>query len=679
MNRAGQIKHSGILPLLSISLLLVLFSGIREVEGGNLSRIEGLKNVGPVDPVHGYPLWYEDKSGLMLGLCTDYTRCFIAPPDPGRALMLSGKPNDPAANFPDEVFFYAAESIIFGTDGKTHAILVQALEGTFMNEMPIQGDQIVFSRIRIRINNLIEGETYTVTYPYGEQTFVADVDAGPGIAPGPGYSMTRDIGITAALDFKAPVHGDIGPFLVPLSYAGGPFLSDGGITPELVTGSPRGTNFFRIEGWHIADGYPPEYHCKDATLGPDPVLTSDCIESKEFAVMGQLATQMGVEAERATFSKLLDVNGMEETYVNVWARSAAGQALVASVDGGPLIQMTEGTMGSYFARILSPGGIPKEVKVSNTSDVPTISQAMPVIDELSITDASYAVGVGLHISVQGSNHVDPGAVIASLITGQALPREISLIHQGNGLWEGDYLLTPGGVVSENAPFQIEVHSSYGGFAKSEVIVTGAETQGGVLNRLLASAGPDQRVLADGATIILNGSGSVGPGTMTYAWTHDAPGQIALSNADSVQTSFVVPTTPIPGGILPVNLTLTVRDGTITATDTVTVFITQPSALPTDQCTIESASFLSSQGKWLVSGACDLLANQVIEVWLGNSALPQMVFIGRTWVDAIGGWQMKTGPGSAPLDQTIPLSGTHTQVTATSSRGSRVSAGYVIKN
>jgi len=53
---------------------------------------------------------------------------------------------------------FAAESIMFGVNPHIRAILVQAHEAAFINEDVINGDQIVFARIRIRIDNLIEGE-----------------------------------------------------------------------------------------------------------------------------------------------------------------------------------------------------------------------------------------------------------------------------------------------------------------------------------------------------------------------------------------------------------------------------------------------------------------------------------------------------------------------------------------
>lgn len=145
---------------------------------------------------------------------------------------------------------------------------MQALEAAFINEDVINGDQIVFARIRIRIDNLIEGEEYRVTFPYGIHTFVAGEDAGPGTRAGPGLRLTRDIGITTALDFAAPLEGDIGPFLIPTSDTGGPF----------------GANFFRVEGPDAADPYPLSQRCADPTLGPDPVALNDCMQGDRFFV-----------------------------------------------------------------------------------------------------------------------------------------------------------------------------------------------------------------------------------------------------------------------------------------------------------------------------------------------------------------------------------------------------------
>ena len=76
-------------------------------------------------------------------------------------------------NFPVEVFYFRAISTI--TAGSVRALLNDQLEGSFANgNVAIPGDQIVFSRVRVRIFGASPGGTYTVTHPYGVEVLQAD-------------------------------------------------------------------------------------------------------------------------------------------------------------------------------------------------------------------------------------------------------------------------------------------------------------------------------------------------------------------------------------------------------------------------------------------------------------------------------------------------------------------------
>uniref|UniRef100_UPI003D0F7608 hypothetical protein n=1 Tax=Sedimenticola sp. TaxID=1940285 RepID=UPI003D0F7608 len=113
--------------------------GTLVLAGGALSATaaDAAIRVGPTDPDTGFPLWYEDESGLRLDLCTDLTSCFFELPDPGLPVSFPD-------NFPDEAFYWAAEAALDGgpNDTGTRAILVMAREAAFFNEGVVDGDQI---------------------------------------------------------------------------------------------------------------------------------------------------------------------------------------------------------------------------------------------------------------------------------------------------------------------------------------------------------------------------------------------------------------------------------------------------------------------------------------------------------------------------------------------------------
>lgn len=192
---------------------------------------------GPVDNATGYPFWFEDNAGMRLELCVDDEQDPLCPvvgerPDPAAPLSLP-------ENFPDESFWWAAEAEI--DTGGVRARLILAQEAAFGgSEEVVGGQQVAFSRLRIRIDDLRPGAVYQVTTPYGERNVVAD-DRGR-------VFHTEDQGcLSPPCDFGAGLDGQVGPFLrwdtgAPAGYVGDPNVE------HAVTGSPTGTNYFRVRG-----------------------------------------------------------------------------------------------------------------------------------------------------------------------------------------------------------------------------------------------------------------------------------------------------------------------------------------------------------------------------------------------------------------------------------------------
>src|SRR5438128_5747024 len=200
---------------------------------------------GPVDPVNGFPQYYQDSNGLALQACLDLV-C-----DPALAVPDPTKPVSFPDNFPLELFYSRAISTI--TVGTIKAVLNDQFEGSFANgSVVIPGDQVVFSRVRVRILGGTPGGTYTVTHPYGVEVLQADslgtvnfTQDSPRIPLVPGG---------AALAFGTPITaGRVGPFLTAVTPPPPPGLVGNPAAPQTVTGSPCGTNFLRIDG----PGFPP--------------------------------------------------------------------------------------------------------------------------------------------------------------------------------------------------------------------------------------------------------------------------------------------------------------------------------------------------------------------------------------------------------------------------------------
>jgi hypothetical protein len=209
---------------------------------------KGSVTPGPIDPVNGYPSEYRDSRGLRLELCLDAGGfCLAVPgevPDPS-------KPVSFPFNFPAESFWWNATVDMpgIGPGGTGRGLLVLGTEAAFTGEEAIPGQQINFNRIRIRISNLVAGQHYTITHPYGVEDLVAERQA-----DGTGrINVTTDIGcVTPPCAFNTPLGlnptgPSVGPWLRWDSGAPEGFVGDG-VSEHTVTGSPIGQNVFRIEG-----------------------------------------------------------------------------------------------------------------------------------------------------------------------------------------------------------------------------------------------------------------------------------------------------------------------------------------------------------------------------------------------------------------------------------------------
>ncbi|HFQ94423.1 MAG TPA: hypothetical protein ENK32_10465, partial [Anaerolineae bacterium] len=377
-----------VVPLLTAVFLLLGFGVLVFASHGPANG--HLVEVGPTHPDYGFPMWYKDANGLILEQCLDPNYCGFLPgdiPDPNAPLSIPD-------NFPEEAFYWLGEALMLdATPNGGTAILTLALEGAFNGGPPAVNDQIVFGRIRIRVDNLVQGETYTVTHPYGVEIF-PDLgnDAGPGTAAGPGISFVEDIGIGAPGDFTGALNSRIGPFLTAAPNGPTPppgFIGDGGLTEQRVVGSPYGTNFYRIEGTNVgAPGSP--FLCADPALGPDPTATTDCIETDMFTLLGQIAANFGVESQAATYSR--DGNG--DGSLDIFASTVPGEIIEAEGNNIGVLTLDGDGNGNYFSRTNFVGSPPAAITLSNVSDAPPTLVNTAVTDMVIITKAEYDQDTG---------------------------------------------------------------------------------------------------------------------------------------------------------------------------------------------------------------------------------------------------------------------------------------------
>jgi len=187
------------------------------------SAFAQLNRVGPVGSL-GYPEWYQDKTGLTLEFCDSRTQaeleggwCVLLAPDVpnGAPESRTGNP----VNFADEHFYYLVNAggagiAVPGQPGQTvRVLLVAGIEGAFGGGPVKAGDEMVFARLRIRIDTLPYSGTYTVYTPFGKRVF-EDQPAGERLF------VTEDVGLAPG-NFQEALNGSIYPFILPSASPGG--------------------------------------------------------------------------------------------------------------------------------------------------------------------------------------------------------------------------------------------------------------------------------------------------------------------------------------------------------------------------------------------------------------------------------------------------------------------------
>lgn len=502
--------------------------------------------VGPINAFDGFPVWYKDENGLRLQLN-------VNPTDPYSGITPAELPN-PALpvsfpdNYPAEAFYFLAEAEMTTGTGE-RARLVLALEAAFVSEVPRAGDQIVFGRVRIRIFGLQPNAEYTVTHPYGTDTFIAEPD-GDGAGE---INFTEDIGGLNGGEFQLALNSRIHPFLkwdpnvAPLAPEG--YIGDPNV-PHPITGSvfvdPFGQpqNIFRIEGPGIGIGSPD----RSTTPGLDP---DNCIETRLFTVLGKISTISGVDVPRVNYTQTDSSGGLLDVFAvsddNVQSISVSGNGIDTT--------LLQGINGHYFARVAFTGARPPgSITVTNLSDIPnSIKEAVPV-DFITAT-ATFDTNTQILTTVASSSDIT-GAPSLSI----------------SDFGVGEIIIPANGVSTVNltfAPTQVTINSTAGGSRIIPVAVTGSP-DGPI--PVTANAGPDQTVIIN-SNVILNGMNSTGSIT-SFSWIQLSGTSVALNDVDTASPSFIAPSSP---ATLVFELTVDGEGGP--ASDTVTITVLESTPLP----------------------------------------------------------------------------------------------------
>ncbi|CAG8863256.1 hypothetical protein PS627_00192 [Pseudomonas fluorescens] len=415
---------------------------------------------GPYLPENGhFAAWYQDTHGRVLDLCLSKAVSSRAPGAPGApSYMCTLLPTpgvfddaEPIAfpqNFPDEAFWFTADASIVDAARGIDLDFGTAIEAAFNVEEPIDGDQISFARVRIRVDVPVAG-TYVITHPYGVDVF--DVPAAGRRA----INMTRDIGIGSPKTYNGALKGDVGPFLRSLN---GPYtetnpgtgaseryIGDPNLT-EAVTGSPFNTNFVRIEGPNGID-----------------------LRTELFSISGKLSDVVRptpLIPLRSTYSRHTQ-DGDLRAQQDVFVMAPPAPATVSLVSQTPNLALTEAnSTGAWYAQSALNPSLPVNLHVTADNHLAIPSSAptyahLPLTDLVTITRAEYSLASGqLTLVATTSDEVSPPSLSASTGNGAVIG---SL--SGNGALK---TLTTG--LSPIPPATVRVTSANGGSDSEDVVL-----------------------------------------------------------------------------------------------------------------------------------------------------------------------------------------------------------------
>jgi Big-like domain-containing protein/cadherin-like protein len=549
-----------------------------------------LLDVGPTDlpspPGNGFPFWYRDTNRLALAPCLSQT---VLPSGPACVLLADPGFNPALAvvfptNYPIETFYFVSDAILnVGAGGGFKIKYRAALEGSFGTGIVTPGGQVAFARIRIFADVPVAG-TYTFTHPYGVETITATTAGTRAI------TFTRDIGI--AVPFAGPLAGDIGPWLIMTGYpqiiGTETFIGDPNIA-NTVTGSPFGTNFFKVVGPAGSD------------LGGPGITT---VQTNLFTVAGKTAAAgLGtpLTVDKATYTR-----GTGTAQVSVFATTQPisnavipGTLTLANTpsalqfsDASGVISATTMTTnnpidGKFYGTVsfANPVTFPTSVSVTNTADVPVSTTTVPLVDEVAVAEASYSSAAKILkvTAVSGDKLALPALTVVMQDGATAIP--LGTIAGGGGALQVTFpfaFSTPAGIKTyEIPPVRVTVRSALGG--SDTEVVTG----------LAANTPPVAR--NDAATVATNGSVIINVAindTDPDLGDSVVPSSVAIVASATTGTAFnngngtITYTAPAVGGTATFTYTINDTFGAVSNVATVTVTISSPPVANNDLATTQ---------------------------------------------------------------------------------------------
>ena len=444
-------------PLLSKTAAVLVVSAL--AQGISQAALFAVDTGSYIPANGGFAAWYQDSHGRTLDLCLSKAVSSRVPGTPGAPTYMCNLLPTPGVfddaqpvvfptNFPDEAFWFTADAAIVDAARGIDLSYGSAIEAAFAAEEPVEGDQVSFARVRIRVDVPVAG-TYVITHPYGIEVFNIDTPGRRAI------NMTRDIGIGSPKTYDGALKGDVGPFLRsvngpytetnPVSGGAEQFIGDPNLN-EAVTGSPFNTNYIRIEGPGGLD-----------------------LRSTVFAISGKLSAVVRptpLITQRSTYSRRQGASA-PIAQQDVFVLAPPPPATVSLSSSTPALKLTEAdTTGNWYVQSSINPTLPTTLQVTADNHL-AIASSTPTTLPMALTDlvviqrAEYSLSSGqLTLVASTSDETSPPALTATSGTGAAI-----------GALSGSAAvktLTTG--ISPIPPAKVRVTSSNGGSDIEEVVI-----------------------------------------------------------------------------------------------------------------------------------------------------------------------------------------------------------------
>lgn len=601
-----------------------------------------LRRAGPIDPDNDYPLWFEDGGAagappvrLELVLDADPLAPVVGElPQPGSPVVFPrSAPGSPPGNFPDESFYYAAEAQLpVGGAGVTgRARVLMHLEAAFGGAgEPQEGMNVVFARLRVRMDDLVPGALYTVTHPYGQTAALEADDRGR-------VFHTEDLGIVEGDPTAVVRTGQVAPFLRGTTAVPAGYIADGN-AEQRVTGSPlvdtlgQPINYVLIEG--------PGIRAAGGTPDPNDPANPDKVWTDLFTLQGRVAKRLGAWVDRSTY----DTSGATPR-LTVAARS------VPQLPGtpndlrviGPGVNLKLEAQGEDQIAVFEVPAVPADdsLVLVNVSDSPPTRYPLSFTPHLVVTQAEHHLGADT-LTV-GWTCSDPTLAVTLASTGQVLTASPQVIPD---------------VAAVPAVVELRVTTAAGQVvtARRSVDVQGLTSTAPPPTLAVASFRP-KPVVTD-VEVTLDGSQS--PAATAHAWTQTAGPAVTLTDPATATARFT-PTVPADYTF---DLTVQGPGGPSTAQLAFEVTVA-----PTENLTITRVQYRTSQRRFLVEGSVGDPPN-LATIEVNGTAL------GTASTDADGAWRLRQVLTAAQA-ALVPSLGSRVRVTARA--GVPVEADVLIRN